>query len=168
VEAPQHHSWEVAVGTPEVRDRLVALLTGPLASLGVDLEAVELQAAGRRRMLRVAVDKDGGPTMDDLAAATREVSRLLDDSDAMGDSPYTLEVSSRGVDRPLTLPRHWRRNTGRLVKVEPADGAPPLTGRVTAADDEAATLDVSGAVRRIPYTEVRRARVQIEFKPKEG
>lgn len=159
------------MSTPDTRDRLVELLTelltAPLASLGVDLEAVELGSAGRRRMLRVAVDKDGGPTMDDLAEATREVSRLLDGSDVMGEHPYTLEVSSRGVDRPLTLPRHWRRNHGRMVRVELAEeGA--LTGRVTGSDDESATLDVSGTERRIPYADVRRARVQIEFKPKEG
>ena len=155
------------MGTPEIRDRLVDLLTGPLSSLGVDLEAVELGSAGRRRMLRVAVDKDGGPTMDDLAEATRQVSRLLDDSDVMGEQPYTLEVSSRGVDRPLTLPRHWRRNRGRLVKVDRVDGA-PLTGRITSADDEGATLDVSGQAQQVPYAEVRRARVQIEFKPSDG
>lgn len=159
------------MSTPDTRDRLVELLTelltAPLASLGVDLEAVELGSAGRRRMLRVAVDKDGGPTMDDLAEATREVSRLLDGSDVMGEHPYTLEVSSRGVDRPLTLPRHWRRNHGRLVRVELAE-AGSLTGRVTGSDDESATLDVSGTERRIPYADVRRARVQIEFKPKEG
>jgi ribosome maturation factor RimP len=152
------------VSTPEIRDRLVALLTAPLAALGVDLEAVELTSAGRRRMLRVAVDKDGGPTMDDLADATREVSRLLDDSDVMGEQPYTLEVSSRGVDRPLELPRHWRRNVDRLVRVDLADGW-TVTGRVLAADEDAVTLDVAGAARRVPYADVRRARVQVEFKP---
>lgn len=152
------------MGTPEIRDRLVTLLTGPLTSLGVDLEAVEVGSAGRRRMLRVAVDKDGGPTMDDLAEATREVSRVLDETDVMGEAPYTLEVSSRGVDRPLSLPRHWRRNQGRLVKVDLVEGA-PVTGRIIASDDDAATLDVAGAEREVPYAEVRRARVQIEFKP---
>jgi ribosome maturation factor RimP len=152
------------VSTPEIRDRLVALLTAPLAALGVDLEAVELTSAGRRRMLRVAVDKDGGPTMDDLADATREVSRLLDDSDVMGEQPYTLEVSSRGVDRPLELPRHWRRNVDRLVRADLADGS-TVTGRVLAADEDAVTLDVAGAARRVPYADVRRARVQVEFKP---
>lgn len=152
------------MSTPEIRDRLVALLTAPLAALGVDLEAVELSSAGRRRMLRVAVDKDGGPTMDDLADATREVSRLLDDSDVMGEQPYTLEVSSRGVDRPLELPRHWRRNVDRLVRADLADGS-TVTGRVLAADEDAVTLDVAGAARRVPYADVRRARVQVEFKP---
>ena len=71
---------------------------------------MEITPAGKRRILRIAVDKDGGVTLDDVAEATREISRVLDASDAMGEQPYTLEVTSRGVDRPLTLPRHWRRN----------------------------------------------------------
>ena len=99
------------------RDEIENELIDPLAALGLDVEAVEITPAGKRRVLRVAVDKDGGVTLDDVADATREVSRVLDDSDVMGEQPYTLEVTSRGVDRPLTLPRHWRRNVGRLVKV---------------------------------------------------
>ncbi len=141
--------------------RIESELTGPLADLGLDLEAVELTPAGKRRVLRVAVDSDGGVSMDDVAEATREVGRLLDDSDVMGEQPYTLEVTSRGVDRPLTLPRHWRRNRGRLVKVTRADDT--LTGRVTGSDDEAATLDVAGQEHRVAYDEVVRALVQIEF-----
>ena len=104
------------------RDRIEAELADPWRDLGLDVEAVELTPAGKRRVLRVAVDKDGGVTLDDVAEATREVSAVLDDSDVMGEQPYTLEVTSRGVDRPLTLPRHWRRNVGRLVKVTLADG----------------------------------------------
>ncbi len=141
--------------------RIESELTGPLADLGLDLEAVELTPAGKRRVLRVAVDRDGGVSMDDVAEATREVSRLLDASDVMGEQPYTLEVTSRGVDRPLTLPRHWRRNRGRLVKVTLADDT--VTGRLTTSDDEAATLDVSGEEHRVGYDEVVRALVQIEF-----
>jgi ribosome maturation factor RimP len=141
--------------------RIESELTGPLADLGLDLEAVELAPAGKRRVLRVAVDRDGGVTMDDVAEATREVGRRLDDSDVMGEQPYTLEVTSRGVDRPLTLPRHWRRNRGRLVKVTRADDS--LTGRVLASDDEAVTLEVSGQEHRVRYDDVVRALVQIEF-----
>ena len=114
-------------------------------------------------MLRVAIDKDGGVTMDDIADATREVSRLLDETDVMGAQAYTLEVSSPGVDRPLTLPRHWRRNAGRLVKVTLREGD-PVTGRITATDDEGAVLDVEGTERRVEYAEVKKAKVQIEFK----
>ena len=93
-----------------IRDRIEAELDDPLRALGLDIEAVEITPAGKRRILRVAVDKDGGVTLDDVAEATREVNRVLDESDVMGEQPYTLEVTSRGVDRPLTLPRHWRRN----------------------------------------------------------
>jgi ribosome maturation factor RimP len=147
----------------DTRDRLAEELTGPLDALGLDLEAVDLTSAGKRRVLRVAIDKDGGVTMDDIADATREVSRLLDESDVMGAQAYTLEVSSPGVDRPLTLPRHWRRNTGRLVKATLREGD-PVVGRITSTDDDGAVLDVEGDERRLSYDEVRKAKVQIEFK----
>ena len=154
------------MSTDEMRDRLAGVLTAPLAEIGLDVEAVELTQAGKRRMLRVAVDQDGGVTMDDIADATREVSRVLDVSDAMGSQPYTLEVTSPGTDRPLTLPRHWRRNRSRLVKVALADGG-SLTGRVTDADDRRAVLDVDGTPHEVAYGDVSKAKVQIEFNRKE-
>ncbi|MGZ4447068.1 MAG: ribosome maturation factor RimP [Nocardioides sp.] len=148
------------------RDRIEAELADPLSALGLDIEAVEITPAGKRRVLRVAVDKDGGVTLDDVADATREVNRVLDEeSDVMGEMPYTLEVTSRGVDRPLTLPRHWRRNADRLVKVTLADGS-ALTGRIGASDDERVTLDVDGSPRELAYAEVGKALVQIEFNRK--
>jgi ribosome maturation factor RimP len=147
------------------RDRIEAELVDPLKTMGLDVEAVEVTPAGKRRVLRVAVDKDGGVTLDDVADATREVSRVLDDSDVMGEMPYTLEVTSRGVDRPLTLPRHWRRNADRLVKVTLADGT-ALTGRILSSDDHAVTLDVDGVRREVAYTDVTKALVQIEFNRK--
>lgn len=152
-----------APGTPDITDRLAGLLAGPIEALGLDLEAVDLSRAGKRSVLRVAVDKDGGVDLDDIAAATTEVSRVLDDSDAMGTSPYTLEVSSPGVDRPLTHPRHWRRNVSRLVKATLADGS-EVTGRIVAADEECAELDVDGTQQRLAYADVAKARIQIEFK----
>ena len=147
----------------DTRDRLAEELTGPIGQLGLDLEAVDLASAGKRRVLRVAIDKDGGVTMDDIADATREVSRVLDETDLMGQQAYTLEVSSPGVDRPLTLPRHWRRNTGRLVKVKLREGE-PTTGRIRATDDSGAVLDVDGTERRLEYADVQKAKIQIEFK----
>ena len=144
------------------RDRIETELVDPLAALGLDVEAVEITPAGKRRILRVAVDKDGGVTLDDVADATREVERVLDDSDVMGEQPYTLEVTSRGVDRPLTLPRHWRRNGDRLVKVTTVAGE-TLTGRITGSDDDSAQLEVDGERRTVPYAEVAKALVQIEF-----
>jgi ribosome maturation factor RimP len=152
----------------DITDRLAGLLAGPIEALGLDLEAVDLSRAGKRSVLRVAVDKDGGVDLDDVAAATREVSQLLDESDVMSGGAYTLEVSSPGVDRPLTLPRHWRRNATRLVKVSLA-GGDEVTGRIVAADDDGADLDVEGSPRRITFAEVSKARVQIEFKrPSDG
>jgi ribosome maturation factor RimP len=143
-------------------DRVEAVLADPLAALGLDLEAVELTPAGKRRVLRVAVDRDGGVNLDAIAEATREVSRVIDDTDAMGEAPYTLEVTSRGVDSPLTLPRHWRRNHDRLVTVTTCEGE-KLTGRVTASDDVAVTLDVDGNARTLLLGDVAKAMVQIEF-----
>jgi ribosome maturation factor RimP len=142
--------------------RIAAALRDRLGALGLDLEAVELTPAGKRRVLRVAVDRDGGVTLDDIAAATRAVSDLLDDSDLMGEAAYTLEVTSRGVDRPLTEPRHWRRNRDRLVKASLRDGS-QVTGRVGDSDDSGVTLDVSGSPRRLAYADVTKALVQIEF-----
>ncbi len=155
------------MSTDQTRDRLAEVLTEPLAASGLDVEAVEVTPAGRRRLLRVAVDKDGGVTMDDIAEATKEVSRILDESDAMGEQPYTLEVTSPGTDRPLSLPRHWRRNASRLVKVTTTDGA-TVTGRIRASDEQCATLDVDGVERVVAYADVAKARVEIEFNRKDA
>lgn len=155
------------MSTDQTRDRLAEVLIEPLAAGGLDVEAIELTPAGRRRLLRVAVDKDGGVTMDDIADATKEVSRLLDDSDVMGEQPYTLEVTSPGTDRPLTLPRHWRRNQSRLVKVTTTDGA-TVSGRIRSSDDESATLDVDGTEQVVRLDDVAKARIQIEFNRKES
>lgn len=155
------------MSTDQTRDRLAEVLTEPLAASGLDVESIELTPAGRRRLLRVAVDKDGGVTMDDIADATKEVSRVLDESDVMGEHPYTLEVTSPGIDRPLTQPRHWRRNQARLVKVTTADGT-NLTGRVLASDEHGVTLDVDGSERVLAFDDVAKARIQIEFNRKEG
>ena len=83
----------------------------------MDLESVRVGSAGRRRLLRVVVDADGGVALDDIALISRDLSARLDETGAMGETAYTLEVSSPGVDRPLTQPRHWRRAVGRLVRV---------------------------------------------------
>ena len=124
-------------------------VTGRLEELGLDLEAVELTPAGKRRVLRIAVDKDGGVSLDDVAAATRAINDVIDTSDVLGEQPFTLEVTSRGVDRPLTEPRHWRRNQTRLVKVTLSDGS-VVTGRIGESDDEQVSLDVDGNSQAVP------------------
>jgi len=154
--------------------RLTRLLEPVITALEMDLEAVRLSSAGRRRVLRVVVDADGGVSLDDIAEVSREVSARLDARDAMGDAPYTLEVSSPGIDRPLTEPRHWRRAAGRLVTVpltaddhgqqlDADDRQRSLTGRVIAADQDGVALEVDGVTRTFGYAELGPGRVQVEF-----
>jgi ribosome maturation factor RimP len=150
-------------GTSPVDERRLAGLIQPVvAAAGMDLETVRVTVAGRRRLLRVVVDSDHGVSLDDAADISRELSATLDATDAMGDVPYTLEVSSPGVDRPLTEPRHWRRAAGRLVRVKTTT-AGTVQGRVLAADADGVTLDVEGSARRFGYGDLGAGAVQVEF-----
>jgi ribosome maturation factor RimP len=144
---------------PESLENFLRPIVG---QFGCDLEAADVSPAGKRRLLRVLVDRDGGISLDDVAEVTRAISKALDADDVMGAGAYTLEVSSPGVDRPLTLPRHWRRNVTRLVEVTLAAGG-TVTGRIKSASDEAAELDVKGRPRTIAYADVVKAKIQIEF-----
>ncbi|MDP3710914.1 MAG: ribosome maturation factor RimP [Mycobacteriales bacterium] len=156
----------MVASAPASRARLHQVLAPVVSAAGLDLEDVEVQAAGRRSVVRVLVDRDGGVTLDDVAEVSRTVSEALD---ALDDSEpgvlagaYVLEVGSPGVDRPLTEARHWRRAAGRLVAVTRVDG-PAVTGRVVRADDTSAVLDVDGTEVVVGLSEVRKALVQVEF-----
>ncbi|MGA7690427.1 MAG: ribosome maturation factor RimP [Jiangellales bacterium] len=143
----------------QLRDRL----TPVVERSGYDLEDIVVTPAGKRRLVRLLVDKDGGVTLDECAEVSRAVSAVLDEADdVLGQQPYTLEVSSPGVSRPLTLPRHWRRNVDRLVKVTRADGS-TLTGRITAGDEHSADLDVDGVRQTVQYDDVTTCVVQVEL-----
>jgi ribosome maturation factor RimP len=133
-----------------------------IAEAGFDLEDVLVTPAGRRRQVRVIVDGDDGVSLDDVAVVSQEISAALDGSETMGSGPYVLEVTSPGVDRPLTQPRHWRRASGRLVRATLAGGE-EVTGRITAADDETVVLDTGDGERRLGYDELTRGLVQVEF-----
>jgi ribosome maturation factor RimP len=139
------------------RDRVHAALAPVVNAAGFDLEDVRVSTAGRRQVLRVIVDRDGGVDLDAVAEVSRLVSEALDSSDVVGASAYTLEVTSPGVDRPLTEPRHWRRSVGRLVK------AGDVTGRVVAANDDGVTFEIAGEQRQLPYADLGAGHVQIEF-----
>jgi ribosome maturation factor RimP len=148
--------------------RIVDVISPVVTAAGMDLESVRVTAAGRRRLLRVVVDSDRGVSLDDAAAVSRDMSAVLDTVAVMGDFPYTLEVSSPGVDRPLTEHRHWRRATGRLVRVTVTDaaGSGPVSGRVVAADTDGVALDVEDdpkARRRFPYDVLGPGAIQVEF-----
>lgn len=144
------------------RQRVREVLAPVVTAAGYDLEDVSVTAAGRRSVVRVVVDRDGGVDLDAVADVSRVVADTLDLDDVMGDSPYTLEVSSPGVDRPLTAPRHWRRSVGRLVRAPLRDGG-EVTGRVIAADEAAVTFDVDGDRRTLAYDVLGAGKVQVEF-----
>lgn len=147
---------------------LTALVEPILAEAGLELDGLEVKSSGKRRILRITVDGDGpigrGPLLDDISAATARISAALDLSDAVGNAPYTLEVTSRGVGSPLTQSKHFRRNQGRLVKVTLAEEG--IVGRVLASTGTTVTLGVDGVgEREIPLSEIRRAVVQVEMNP---
>lgn len=148
------------------RARLQAVIDPVVAGTGYDLEELSVKQVGRRHLVRVIIDGDGGVGLDAIAEVSRAVSRALDEAEESGTDlimgEYQLEVSSPGVDRPLTLPRHWVRNVGRLVKVKA--GEKSLTGRVVDADADGITLDVDGKEHAVGYDALGPGRVQVEFK----
>jgi ribosome maturation factor RimP len=147
------------------RSRLRDVLNPVVTGAGFDLEDVTVTAAGRRSVVRVVVDRDGGLDLDAVAEVSRDVSAVLDDADDVLRGAYVLEVTSPGVDRPLTAPRHWRRNRGRKVKVIRTDGREVVGRLVDSADDEAgtATLETDRGQVVLRYAEVRKATVEVEF-----
>jgi ribosome maturation factor RimP len=167
------------VNTAADAERVASLLEPVVGAVGMDLEAVRITSAGRRRLLRLVVDADGGVGLDDIAVVSREVSAALDGSPVMGEQAYTLEVSSPGVDRPLTERRHWRRAIGRLVVAplivspgtddqepraeRPDDEVRRVEGRITGASADGITLDVAGESRRFGYGDLGPGKVKIEF-----
>ncbi|TDB80077.1 ribosome maturation factor RimP [Micromonospora sp. KC721] len=159
------------------RARLREVIEPVVTREGYDLEDLSVSRAGRRHVVRVIVDADGGINLDAVADVSRAVSAALDAAEESGGDivagEYQLEVSSPGVDRPLTLPRHWRRNVGRLVRVTVRGAAPgrdgqptgdrQVTGRVTAADDERVVLEADSGRSEHRYAELGPGRVQVEF-----
>jgi ribosome maturation factor RimP len=160
--APSRIDKGARIDLGAVKARVRTVIEPVVATAGYDLEDVGLSRAGRRHVLRVLVDADGGIGLDDIAVVSREISAALDAAEETGGEllagEYQLEVGSPGVDRPLTEPRHWRRNVHRLVAVN------GVTGRVLRTDDDGIDLDVDGKTKTIPYAELGPGRVQIEFK----
>jgi ribosome maturation factor RimP len=157
---------EAIVSDDARRDAVARIIEPVVVAAGYDLDEVSLAQAGRRIVVRVAVDADHPINLDAVADISREISDALDAGShpPLGDDPYTLEVGSRGVSAPLLLERHWRRNIGRLVLITFTDKTrPKLTGRVVAATAQNATLTVDGGEQTIAYADIRRASVQVEF-----
>lgn len=143
-----------------------AVVEPAVIGAGYELDALNVKPVGRRYLVRAVIDGDGGLGLDVIAEVSREISQALDEAEETGEQlipgEYQLEVSSPGVDRPLTTPAHWRRNIGRMVSVRAVERN--YTGRVTAADDQGITLEVAGVSHRLGYRDLGPGRVQIEFR----
>lgn len=148
--------------------RVRAVVQPVVVEGGAVLESVEVRSIGRRKLVRVLVDTTTGIGMDEVAQVSRTVSAALDDTNVMGEKPYVLEVSSPGVERPLTLPRHWSRNVGRLVRITLRAGGDALVGRIVAMDNGAVLISVPGSDPGDPQmpvalSDVGKAVVQVEI-----
>jgi ribosome maturation factor RimP len=142
---------------------LTELLTPAVRDAGYVLEEVKVTPAGKRRIIAVIIDGlEKNPSLDEVTVISRRVSEILDNYSQLGEMPFTLEVTTPGVDRPLTQPRHWLKNIGRFVKITPIEGE-MFTSRILAVSETGATLE-SGEVE---FASIKRAQVEIEFNRKE-
>ncbi|WP_347347954.1 ribosome maturation factor RimP [Nigerium sp.] len=145
---------------------IASVVTPVVEGLGLEVDRIETMRAGKRTLLRISLDGDGpqgrGPSLDEIAEATRAVSAALDASAASGNAPYTLEVSSRGVSRPLAEAKHYRRNIGRLVALTLAGGE-KTTGRIVASSPDEVEIDIDGASRTVALSDISKAVVQVEL-----
>jgi len=148
-----------------LRARLRTLAEPVVTAAGLDLEELTVARAGRRHVVRISVDGDDGVSHDELTEISRELSARLDEAEqsagALPVDSYTLELSSPGVDRPLTLPRHWRRNTGRLVAVRA--GERTVTARIVGVDEVGVRFDPAVLAEVVPFDRLGPGRVQVEF-----
>ncbi|POX40169.1 ribosome maturation factor RimP [Streptomyces sp. Ru72] len=153
-------------------ERLRELLEPLVTSQGLDLEEIAVDSVGRKRVLRVVVDSDTGADLDKIADVSRALSAKLDETDAMGEGEYTLEVGTPGAERLLKEHRHYLRALGRLVRFQLAEGG-ELVARIQQVDDDGVDLEVPGVkgrkatTRRLAFPDIARARVQVEFNRKD-
>ena len=148
------------------REQILQILEPIASNMGLDLEDVEIKSAGKHSIVQVSIDKDGGINLDEVAQISNQLSEALDAKEVLGEKPYTLEVGSPGIDRALTLPRHWRRNNGRLVQIN--FGSNSEIGRIIESDEEKVSLEVKGKTRSINFEKIDKAFIQVEFNPKKS
>ena len=154
-----------------LKDQISEHITPALHKAGYFLEDVNLVSPGQHRIVTVIVDGESALNLDQVTVASKLVSELLDEATFMGETPFTLEVTSPGIDRALTLPRHFAKNVDRLLKVTKSDGV-VITGRILSNTDSDVTLSVTEKkdVKEVVISldAIKRAQVEIEFNRKEG
>ncbi len=153
-----------------IKDQISELITPALQQAGYFLEDVNIVSPGNHRIVTVIVDGETALNLDQVTVASKLVSELMDEALFMGETPFTLEVTSPGIDRPLTLPRHFAKNVTRLLKVTQNDGV-VVTGRITSNTDSDVTLSVIEKKETkeitIALADIKRAVVEIEFNRKD-
>jgi len=142
------------------KEDISAAITPALEALGFYLEDVTIISAGRRSMLTVIVDGDTHLSLDQVTSATKAIGEIVESVQSLGETPFTLEVTSPGLDRPLTKVRHWQKNINRLVKVVLQDGS-EIKGRIIDVSEVSARVDE----KNINYSDIKRATLEVEFKP---
>jgi ribosome maturation factor RimP len=147
--------------------RQVAELIGPvLQEMGFELVDVKFFNSRGSWILRISVDKEeGGVTLDDCARVSGEIGDLIDVKDVI-DHRYVLEVSSPGLDRPLTKERDFSRAVGKKIKVKtraPIDGRRNFTGTLLGLEEGRVMLALDQGRVSIPLTEVEKARLVYDF-----
>ena len=154
-----------------ITDQISQLVTPAVEAQGLFLEEVQLVSPGKHRIVTCIVDGPASLNLDQVTAVSRAISELLDEAAFMGDAPFTLEVTSPGVDRPLTAPRHFVKNHGRLLKVVKNDGA-TITGRIEESSETSVTLSYLEKKEEkrteVALADIKRATVEIEFNRKAG
>jgi ribosome maturation factor RimP len=153
-----------------LKDQISELVTPAVSDQGFYLEDVHVATPGSHRIVTCIVDGDVSLNLDQVTSVSRVISELLDEAVFMGETPFTLEVTSPGVDRPLTQPRHFAKNVDRLLKIIKLDGS-EVTGRILSNTDLDVTLTVSvkkeTTEQTVPLAEIKRAVVEIEFNRKD-
>ena len=149
-------------------NNLTELLTPAVTRAGFVLEEVTVTPVGKRRLVAVVVDcKDRNPSLDEVTVVSKEVSSILDNYTQMGEMPFTLEVTTPGIDRPLTLVRHWKKNRGRLVKITPKTGEKYI-GRIASVKENSVVIEIKGKESEVSFEEISRAQIEVEFNRKEA
>ena len=143
------------------------LLNPAVTRAGFILEEVKVTPIGKRRLVSVVIDcENRNPSLDEVTVVSKEVSSILDSYSHLGETPFTLEVTTPGIDRPLTELRHWRKNVGRLVKITPTDGE-KYVARISAVNPRDVQLEIKGKEIFIPFSDISRAQIEVEFNRKE-
>ncbi len=142
------------------KEDISAAITPALEALGFYLEDVTITSAGRRSMLTVIVDGDTHLSLDQVTSATKAIGEIVESIQSLGETPFTLEVTSPGLDRPLTKVRHWQKNINRLVKVVLLDGS-EVKGRINEVNEASSVV---GEIK-VNFSDIKRATLEVEFKP---